>query len=145
MGRFLKIADEVLGDSDDTTETVANVLPRAEELRSASPTQCERSELSEISPQEPYREFEPSDSELQNILGDEWSDIKSDPAQLETCRSLVTEARMLERGLVPRCYTAVTHCKHCGPVFIYEGYPNPANNCPWCFRRLKGLPIPKGE
>jgi hypothetical protein len=47
-----------------------------------------------------------------------------------------------ERGEVPDHYTATTTCKHCGPVSIWAGCPPAVLGCPWCFNRMKGLPIP---
>ena len=55
----------------------------------------------------------------------------------------VTIRRMRERGEVPAHYTAVTHCRGCGPVPIFEGCPDQVEGCPWCFNRVAGLPVPK--
>ena len=85
------------------------------------------------------------DNELRETLGDDWDEVSSNPAQLEAARFLVTEAKQVANGVIPERYTQITDCKYCGPVFVYEGYPQPANNCPWCFNRIKGLPIPKGK
>ena len=85
------------------------------------------------------------DDELKKTLGDDWDEVFNDAAQLEAARYLVTEAKQVANGIIPERYTQTTDCKFCGPVFVYEGYPQPANNCPWCFNRIKGLPIPKGK
>ena len=83
-----------------------------------------------------HPDLEPSNDELREIFGDEWT---------ETDRRDVIEARQIEKGIVPKAFTDITDCKFCGPVFIYPGYPNPANNCPWCFNRIKGLSIPREQ
>ena len=51
---------------------------------------------------------------------------------------------MRSRGIVPDHYTATTTCKHCGPVPIWNGCPAAVQSCPWCFNRIKGLPMPTG-
>jgi len=89
------------------------------------------------------RATDSSDKELREVLGDDWDEVSNDPAQLEAARFLVTEAKQVSNGVIPDRYTQKTECKFCGPVFVYEGYPQPANNCPWCFNRIKGLPIPE--
>ena len=55
---------------------------------------------------------------------------------------LLMIGEMRERGIVPDHYTAITKCKYCGPVPIFDGLPEKVNGCPWCFNRIKGLPIP---
>lgn len=83
-----------------------------------------------------------SDKELREVLGDDWDEVSNDPAQLEVARLWVTEAKQVADGIIPERYTQKSDCKYCGPVFVVEGYPLQANNCPWCFNRHKGLPIP---
>ena len=50
---------------------------------------------------------------------------------------------MRNQGVVPNHYTSTTECKHCGGVPIWEGCTREVLGCPWCFNRLKGLPIPR--
>ncbi len=50
--------------------------------------------------------------------------------------------RMRERGEIPPHYTEVTTCARCGPVHIFPGVPDRVDGCPWCFNRVKGLPVP---
>ena len=50
---------------------------------------------------------------------------------------------MRNQGAVPNHYTATTECKHCGSVPIWEGCPPEVLGCPWCFNRIKELPIPE--
>lgn len=53
--------------------------------------------------------------------------------------------RMRERGEIPEHYTAVTVCRHCGPVPIFPGAPGEVEGCPWCFNRTSGRPVPRAE
>ena len=49
---------------------------------------------------------------------------------------------MRSRGVIPDHYTESTTCRRCGPVPIFPGVPTMVDGCPWCFNRLRGLPIP---
>ncbi len=83
--------------------------------------------------------------ELQERAEQDWEEISNDPEQLEALAKLIMIEDMRYRGIVPDHYTATTHCKHCGPVPIFEGCWPESDGCPWCFNRIKGLPIPKAE
>ena len=54
------------------------------------------------------------------------------------------QASEKERGVRPAHYRYTSDCKRCGPIWvpdvkeIYE----PRNECPWCYNRQNGLPIP---
>ena len=88
----------------------------------------------------------PTDHELREILEDDWDEAANDPALLEIAKRSVIEAKQMERGVVPNAFTQTTECKYCGPVYVPEGWPQPAtNNCPWCMNRLKGLSIPRAN
>ncbi len=82
-------------------------------------------------------------ADLQQAAGPDWSEIENDPATLEDLAHSITIRRMRERGEVPPDYTATTVCRHCGPVPIYPGVAERVVFCPWCFNRVKGLPMPK--
>ena len=82
---------------------------------------------------------------IRQKAGDDWEEVSNDPAQLKAFADLVAISEMRERGVIPDHYTATTECIHCGPVPIFEGCPPHANGCPWCFNRIKGLPIPRRE
>ncbi len=91
-----------------------------------------------------HHESEVSDQELREVLEDDLDKASNDPALLEAAMRWVTEAKQMERGVVPDAFTQTTDCKYCGPVYVPEGWPQPTtNNCPWCMNRLKGLPIPR--
>jgi len=51
--------------------------------------------------------------------------------------------RTREKGQAPPHYTHTTICQHCGPVPIFPGVGEQVEGCPWCFNRMRGLPIPK--
>ncbi len=80
--------------------------------------------------------------ELQERAGPDWEEISADPEQLKAFAELVMIEDMRHRGIVPDHYTATTNCKHCGPVPIFEGCWPESDGCPWCFNRIKGLPMP---
>ena len=131
MGKYLEIAQRALAQIPQDDCITEDQLVTADLVGSAESSHCEKRELSEISP-----------AELREAAGDDWDEISNDPAQLETFTLWVTEAKQIEKGVVPDRFTQATDCKFCGPVFVCEGYPQPANNCPWCMNRHKGLPIP---
>ena len=74
--------------------------------------------------------------------GNDWDEIGSDPEKLKNYYELLMIGEMREKGICPDHYTATTECIHCGPVPIFEGVPEKVEGCPWCFNRIKGLPIP---
>ena len=81
--------------------------------------------------------------EIKQKAGSDWDEIADDPEQLRAFAELLMIGEMRERGIVPDHYTSTTTCKHCGPVPIWEGCPPKVLGCPWCFNRIKRLPIPK--
>ncbi len=80
--------------------------------------------------------------ELQERAEEDWEEISADSAKLKAFAELVMIEDMRRQGIVPDHYTATTHCKHCGPVPIFEGCWPESDGCPWCFNRMKGLPMP---
>ena len=85
----------------------------------------------------------PSDgvlAEAQRIAANEPN--LSDVERQALIRAIQTR-RMRERGEVPPHYTEVTVCAHCGPVPIFPGVTERVLGCPWCFNRMRSLPIPK--
>ena len=139
MGKYLEIAQKAL--KQQPQEYAQHCCTNEDQqLRDKYPTKlsaahCELSEISEISPV--------SDNELKTALEDDWDEVSNDPAQLEVARQWVAEAKQVANGVIPERYTCTSNCKYCGPVLVVEGYPKNANNCPWCFNRIKGLPIPR--
>ena len=94
------------------------------------------------SPVSEAKEPRPAQSELQERAEQDWEEISNDPEQLKALAKLIMIEDMRYRGIVPDHYTATTHCKHCGPVPIFEGCWPESDGCPWCFNRIQGLPIP---
>ncbi len=80
---------------------------------------------------------------LQDRAEEDWDEISKSPEQLKAFAELIMIEDMRHRGVVPDHYTATINCKHCGPVPIFEGTWPESDGCPWCFNRLKGLPVPK--
>ena len=79
---------------------------------------------------------------VRHDAGSDWDEIASDPEKLKSYFELLMISDMRNRGVVPDHYTATTICKHCGPVPIFEGCWPESDGCPWCFNRIKGLPVP---
>ena len=79
-------------------------------------------------------------ADLEHEAGADWSQIQSDPELMDIYARAVMTRRMRERGQVPPEYTAVTRCRHCGPVPIFETCPPEVLGCPWCWNRLRGKP-----
>ena len=82
-------------------------------------------------------------NQIREKAGDDWLEVASDPEQLKTYADLLEIEDMRHRGIAPAHYISTTECKHCGPVPIWEFCPPEVLGCPWCFNRIKGLPIPK--
>lgn len=80
---------------------------------------------------------------LRRIAGSDWEEIAGDPKQLKAFAELLMIEDMRQKGVVPGHYTSTTTCNQCGPVPIWEGCPPEVQGCPWCFNRIKRLPIPK--
>ncbi len=83
-------------------------------------------------------------NELQEALSeDDFLDSQlMTPKGLEALAHVVRATRMREQGEVPPGWTAITLCRRCGPVPVWEGCPPDIQGCPWCFNRLAGRPIP---
>jgi hypothetical protein len=83
--------------------------------------------------------------ELQEFLGDDWSDYKDNLEALIAWVDLLMTNRLIEQGKIPPHFTAVTHCIHCGDVPVPPSQVNGGEvlSCIWCWNRTKNLPIPK--
>lgn len=82
-------------------------------------------------------------AELRAIAGRDWPQLEADPGLLAAFAEAVALRKLRERGEVPPHYTAVTTCRHCGPVPIFPGCPPEVFGCPWCFNRIEGRPVPR--
>jgi hypothetical protein len=74
-------------------------------------------------------------------------ELKSEFPDLEPHESTVVleilcVQEMRKQGVIPEHYTSTTTCKRCGLVPIWDGCPPKVQDCPWCFNRHSGLPIP---
>jgi hypothetical protein len=81
-------------------------------------------------------------SDLEEAAGPDWPEVQTDPSLLGVLAEAVATRRMRERGEIPPHYTAITICRHCGPVPIYPGVADQVEGCPWCFNRAAGRPAP---
>ncbi len=82
-------------------------------------------------------------ADLTLSAGLDWPEIENDPATLEALARAIQTRRMRERGEVPPHYTSTTSCAHCGPVPIFLGASERVLGCPWCFNRIRRLPVPR--
>ena len=80
---------------------------------------------------------------LRKMAGSDWHDVSNDPAQLKAYAELLMISDMRSEGMAPDHYTAITNCRHCGPVPIWEGCPPKVLGCPWCLNRTADRPIPR--
>ena len=81
--------------------------------------------------------------EIKRKAGPDWNEVANDPAQLKACAELLMIGEMRQKGIRPDHYTAETECRNCGSVPIWQGCPPQVDGCPWCFNRIKGLPVPR--
>ncbi len=81
--------------------------------------------------------------QLEDAAGEDWAEIRDDPALLEVFARAVAARLSRERGERPPGWTARSHCARCGPVFLWPGSHGCVLACPWCFNRVAGLPIPR--
>ena len=49
------------------------------------------------------------------------------------------QRREMERGICPASYTEQATCAQCGPIWLWT--PGEVLGCPWCWNRIRGLPI----
>ena len=152
MGRYLEIADRALSEITESQSLTES------EVKDDSPTQCERSELSELSPDDKFRpnrsgsplvsvdkrsrELRESPNVLREAAQDDWDELSNDPAQLVAFADSLAIVQIRQSGGVPDTYTAMTNCRKCGDVPVYEGLPRAIEQCPWCMNGLTAPPIP---
>ena len=80
---------------------------------------------------------------IRKMAGSDWHDVSNDPEQLKAFADLLAIEDMRHRGIAPGRCTSTTECRGCGLVPIFEALPDKVDGCPWCFNRIKGLPIPQ--
>ena len=152
MGRYLEIADHALSEITESQSLTES------EVKDDSPTQCERSELSELSPDDKFRpnrsgsplvsvdkrsrELRESSDELRRAAEDDWAEVSNDPAQLVAFADSLAIVQIRESGGVPDHYNFVTNCRKCGDVPVYEGLPRAIEQCPWCMNGHTSPPLP---
>ncbi len=110
-----------------------------------------RSSKSTKSPLLEVKDPRPTRSELREDTGSEWSELLENKNgelaehEIPVAAEMVAITEMREKGIVPDHYTATTECSGCGKVPIFEGSPEKVNGCPWCFNRIKELPVPNPQ
>ena len=53
------------------------------------------------------------------------------------------QRRGMERGTRPTSYSKQATCAQCGPIWLWT--PGDVLGCPWCWNRIRGLPIPRPQ
>ena len=86
-----------------------------------------------------------STQELKEFLGEDWKDYKDDPEALALWSDLLFKNQVIEQGKRPDNFMEITRCNSCDYVYVPSELTNGGNvlGCPWCWNRVKGLPIPK--
>lgn len=80
-------------------------------------------------------------AELEDAAGEDWPEVRDDPAVLEALAHAVVTRRQREQGECPPHWTEHCECAGCGPVFLWPGSPARVLGCPWCFNRAEGRAI----
>jgi hypothetical protein len=125
MGQYLELADKALAE-------IKKVPDRRPVLPNDKNDIDDKRQVHGIPP-----------AELRELAGKDWPELEANPALLECFADMVAIRKMRERGEVPPTYTAMTVCRHCGPVPIFPGVAARVEACPWCLNRAAGKPIPR--
>ncbi len=89
------------------------------------------------------KRLQESPDELRRAAGDDWAEVSNDPAQLVAFADSLAIVQIRESGAIPDNYTAITTCRNCGDVPVYEGLPRAIEQCPWCMNGLTAPTIPR--
>ena len=83
--------------------------------------------------------------ELKEKAGEDWQELIENSERLYAFAEAVSKQKLMEQGRIPCNYTAITHCKACGDVFVPLTIQNNGNvlGCPWCWNRARGFPVPR--
>lgn len=79
------------------------------------------------------------------LLNEDWEDYKDNPELLALWTDLSYKNDSIKQGKVPNNFTAITCCNLCGYVYVPPALVNNGIvlSYPWCWNRIKNLPIPK--
>lgn len=80
---------------------------------------------------------------LKNFLAEDWQLYQNNTEALHCWANLLHERQLMEQGIVPDNFTAITHCACCGDVFVPQEQANKGSvlGCPWCWNNGRGLPV----
>ena len=82
--------------------------------------------------------------DLKTQAAGDWAEFSQDSAKLIAFADMEAIRLIRESGSIPDSYMATTFCDGCkAKVPIFKGCPPEVLGCPWCFNRIKGLPMPK--
>ena len=80
---------------------------------------------------------------LASHTGDDWDEIRQNPAAIEVFTKMIQTSRLMKAGIKPPEYTQACYCKNCGWVWLWDGCPHEVLGCPWCIIRGSGVSIPR--
>ena len=80
---------------------------------------------------------------LRNVLGEDWQEFASDPAQLKAAADSLMTQISRKRSVTPAHYTATVHCEtYNQDVPHFPVNANTVRACVWCINGLTAPPIP---
>ncbi|EKE01161.1 MAG: hypothetical protein ACD_21C00202G0010 [uncultured bacterium] len=131
-----------------TWKTVFQTYQNPEIGKKGKLTANNTQQVSQFSQVPPFGEIKKRGLDLKNLksfLGDDWDDYKDNPEALKLWADLLFTNNLIEQGQVPDNFAAITRCNSCGYVYVPSELTNGGSvlGCPWCWNRVKGLPIPK--
>lgn len=72
---------------------------------------------------------------------DDWHNGALSPGTVAAFVRTLVQRRKMDRGERPAHYSEAANCERCGPVWLW--FSGEVEGCPWCWNRLRGLPIPR--
>ena len=72
---------------------------------------------------------------------DDWHNGDISIETLTTFARSLEQRREMDQGIVPMDFTEHATCTQCGPVWLW--FSGEVLGCPWCWNRMKEIPIPR--
>ena len=83
-------------------------------------------------------------AELEEAAGEDWPEVRDDPAVLEALAHAVVTRRQRERGECPPHWTEHCECAGCGPVYLWRGSPASGARLPLVLQPRRGTSRSRG-
>ena len=84
--------------------------------------------------------------ELKEKAEDDWQELIENFERLYAFADAISKLKLMGESRIPCNYTAITHCKACGDVFVPLAILKTNGSvlgCPWYWNRVRGFPVPK--